>query len=687
MTKNEILLRKRLVNFDNAWQNNLAETMSLQRELMTYGYMLSQEAFDMIKHADIADIISFHKDVVKLLKEFNGGKYKSLYGDFPNDVMNMSDCEYYYNQIMHYWGKKTFNIPKTNREKSDPCFNKESYHEIKPCTKDEFLNIFTELVSVNNSLTPADQEIIKFFVKNKYELRFPSTIPFKENLAVLVSLCPTFTVKTVTDVLRVACVFSGITGGAELHPVPKVERYRNLGQYKFKLTTAQKERILELLENSNLDVREMKQGSKYQRWIRLFEVLHIEYYKKEYPKSFDASDRLRNQKRKGKPDGKPLIRTWYSDVERLFKTDFNSGLVKLSERPGEFVRRIDYLVRTHPKNINDIFNALASKGELVSTKVLFEVLTHFTKRNQDVPRSVFVKNSRKKFELPTLKALKTDTINTVKETIYSLLETKFSKLDPIGPCYVDEELKKIPLPENMRTMSDSLIPIIRGQKTKLNIDKSTLRAFVHWNDLNGNEDIDLHGYALGTSGVSHCGFNGVRLTKVFTYSGDVRFRRGRCAEYIDINIEEALKAGVEKVLLITHNFTRRPFSTLKDCKTGYIDLDKRKKSSTWLPDSVRQSVKLSGAASYCLIGVYDLKNMEYVHCDLDLDSNDLMKISAGNINFIKTMIGDPPISVYDLVRLHVIARGTLVSKDVAENYFTYDDFSKSYEKVLLLLKD
>lgn len=68
----------------SADENNLAAAMSVQKELMHQGYMLTNEAMDMLIKADLADIVDFQKEVVSFLKEIKGdGNYVSLYGNFP----------------------------------------------------------------------------------------------------------------------------------------------------------------------------------------------------------------------------------------------------------------------------------------------------------------------------------------------------------------------------------------------------------------------------------------------------------------------------------------------------------------------------------------------------------------------------------------------------------------------------
>lgn len=693
--KHIIALRNKFVNLSDSGQNNLQMAMSVNHQLMTYGFMLDESAFTMVKRADSADIIDFHNEVINWLKDITGGKrdFRSLYGNFPNDVMSMTNTQLWWNQIYHYWTACTF--LEVGKPK-DEAFEHVEYRMITACDDDRFGQIFTDLCSVNQSLTPQDRDTLKWFATSGVKLVYPGTIPFKENLATLAAILPEFTVKTVTDVLRIAVAFSG--GDVSLPAVPrkpkKVNRFnsdweKDRSKFKFKFSADQKIRIFELLENSNLDVREMNQGRRYGRWIRLGEVLGT-IDKIKYPRTANAFYRLRNQIREGKSNGVPKIRTWYSEVDSAFKIDFATGLSKLAERPGEFVRRLDWLVRKNAHSevkIKDILTMLSRVAEKSSNKVLFEVFTHFENRLKPVTnRSIFIKGARSRTILPNLPEIDSKIVTAIQETIIDAVKSKFADLPQMGSCWIDPELKKIPLPTNMRSLSESLVPIIRGQRTSFGTGKKVIRPFVHWYDEYGSEDIDLHGFLLGKQSMSF-GYNGSHTSKFGCYSGDVRHQRGACAEYVDIDVEAAIGAGYEYFAMIVHNFQSRPLSSMKECVCGVMERDDANSNTTWKPDTLVNTMKLTSSARMCLVGVYDLKSREYIHLDLDWDT--FNKYVTGQFseltNAIASYIELPKLSVYDLLEWHVTARGIRASIETADTHFKFDDFKSSYVEVMKLM--
>jgi hypothetical protein len=687
-TKNQILLQKRLINLVNSGQKNIPEAMSIQRELMSYGYMLDQEAWENLASADMADIIDFRNEVVSFLQEMLGGKhnYESLYKNFPNDVMSMNDAELYINQVIHYILHNHFTPVGLPKEKA---FEQVDYKIISFGTQDKLQKVFTNLITSGQSLTPMDVDVLKWFAGSGLSLKYPDTIPFKENLVVLVDTLPNLKLNTVIDVLRVATGYSG--GDVSLPPLPKGKHKKVVErriEMRYSLTKEQKDRIMDLFESSNLSLQDMNQGSRYGKFIRLAEVIGLRDYYKSHPLTYAAFNSLRNQKRKGKPDGKPKIITWNSRVRNAFENfGLKRGLELLKERPTEYLRRLDALLRNNPNEVDTILGNLNSVALGASNKAIYELMNHFENRSALTQRKIFIKGARKAKVIKSLPVMNSDLISRVQSTLLHSLGAKFSQMGKLGNVYVDPELKKIPLPTNMRSLNDSLTPIIRGQRVPMNIKKAYLRSFIHWYDERGNEDLDLHGYLLGDKGAADFGYNGAHRAEFGVFSGDVRHRRGACAEYVDINIEKAIKAGFNYYLMVVHNFTGKPLNTLKDCVVGFMERDSAHANMSWLPDTISTCTKMSSGATYALVGAYDLRTLEYIHLDLDWNSVKTASRSSSNalMKAVESYLKEPNLSVWHLLRLHAENRGVITSMDQANTHFMYDDFSKDYTNILPFL--
>lgn len=681
LTKNIVALQKGLVAPSNDGMDNRISVATVQAHLMSFGYMLDQDAFEALSKSDLSHIVKFNDEILPYLKQVLGGKrnYQPLYKNFPEEVMSMSDFELYFNAICHYWSNGTWE-PSTVTYEKPIKFEKIKYNLIKYATPERFSQIFTDLVSINTSITPQDMEIVKWFVENGEKLVFPNVIPFKENLCTLAGMgIEGLPVKTPTDVLRIVVHMSG--GDISLPKVPNKEvrlnrwssyKSKNPLRDKFKFKKfSRKERkyLLGLLENTNCDPKEMV--LKDQRWIRLGEILHPMEYKNTFPKVAKAFTSIRNEK----------VKSWYGIFNESMKINLESGLKVLSQKPGEFSRRIDWLVRKNLSNTDLIMSYFGEAAKGTSNKVLFEVYSHFEKRNEPVKnRSIMIKGSRKKTELPNLPAIPKDIVETIHSKIFETLKQKFSTLEPLGNCWIDEELKKIPLPTNMRSMNFSTKPVIRGQRIPLdNPDAKVIRPFVHWMDQYGSEDLDLSVTFVGKKSSEVLSYSGLKVGKSI-HSGDVRNRKGPCAEYIDIHMKDALERGFKYAVIDVRNFRGNSLKSV-ECMFGIMEREHPECNNTWLPETISSCQSLESESPNTLISIIDLVNKEYIM--LDIDSNGMVTARGDVSNTLKVIEEYselPKVSVYDLVLLHVEARGRQVTLDSnVDTYFKMEDFMTSYE--------
>ena len=700
MNKNIIAFQKNFIVVPSIGIDNRNLAMMVQAELMQFGYMLSQDALHQIGYADAADIKDFHNEVIQYLKEMTGGlrNYKPVYSGFPQQVMEMSEFELWFNQLIGYYTGGTFQADEWTKTKGT-AFEQVKYKIIESGSKISFEHIFTTLAKSGTSLTPNDLSVIEWFVKNYPTLEFPEIIPFKENLCTIIGVLvkenrELSTVKlpklTTTDVLRVVVYLSGGDISLPALPPQKVKTmsrgYRRMTSswgknperesFKFKkFSRRERKFILNLLEHSNLDTRDMK--LKDGRWIRLGEILHPGEFDKLFPRTFRAFQQIRNEK----------VVSWYGQVDKAFRISFEDGLTKLSERPGEFLRRLDWLVRdAFSEEVRLILDILSKIGINSSNKVLFEVYDHFEHRaDPKTGRSIFIKGARKKTELPDLPAISKITIEAIQETIWNILKEKFSALPALGNCWIDPELKKIPLPTNMRSLNDSLVPTVRGTRVPFGEGKKIIRPFIHWFDDYGRLDIDLHGFLFGPSRVESIGYNGRHNTIYGCYSGDKRHCQGACAEYVDINVAKALGAGFKYFLMVAHNFQGGKLSDIKECVAGVQEREFPEANMNWLPDTIANAMSLKSSANMTLVAAFDLETREYIYLDLDFsDFDQYVHIgqSTAFFNAIAPFIAEPKVSVYDLLQWHVEARGRLVSKETAETHFLFEDFMSSYTKTI-----
>lgn len=689
-TKNVVQFRSNFINLQNSGEDNRGLAMSILSELLQFGYVLTPDAIDNIAAASKKDIIDFHNEVISYLKKMTGSNrnHKAFWPGFPEQVMEKSEFELWIHQIVHYMSNGSYAPSEWTKERPT-AFEQSKYYNITSGDESKFEKIFSDLVSVNNSLTPDDLEVVKWFVISGSVLRFPEQIPFKENLCTLAAMGLDVPVKTVTDVLRISVGMSG--GDISLPKVPyklvKTNRWstaksnnpaRELFKFK-KFSRAERRIVLGLLEKTNCDVTEAI--LKDQRWIRLGEILHPGEYQAKYPKAFKMFDSIRNNK----------VQSWYGKVNSAFKKSPEEGIKMLSQRPGEFMRKLDWLVRGKSETRTAALIALSEIAPKVSNKVLFECFTHFEGRYvANSNRTIMIKGKRNRTKLPDLISLPPNVITTIQGVIKEALLAKFSALPKIGKAFVDEKLQNIPLPANMRSASSGLRPRIRGQRIPIgNQNAKVIRAFVHWFDDHGNQDIDLTCTFIGLGKIEHIGWNGKHNSdSLGCYSGDIRHRQGACAEYIDIKIASALKMGYKYAIIDARNYNGGSFESIKDCVAGYMEREHAKANEIFVPSTIANCTRLTNKSSSTIVSMIDLETQEFIHLDIDQDG---LPVASANFNelieAVKPYMEKPAFSVYDLVLMHVEGRGgELVEVNAkADVYYTFHEFSESYLETMKLM--
>ena len=693
-TKNLIQFRKGFFNLPQAPVGDKATAMSFISEIMQLGYMPSQKAMDMLLGASTEDLVQLYNDVLPPIKKMMGANanYKPFWPGFPEQVMAMSELELWVHQLVHYWTRGAYLPNDWTKERSN-VFERNSWTGIDVGTEADFDKVFTDLVSVNQSLTKEDLEIVEWFAKSGRTLVFPASIPFKENLCTLAKYKLDVPVKTTTDVLRIAIGMSG--GDISMPPVPpktvsaKVGRrsyaiVENTAREKFnfaKFNRADRKYLLGLLDKTNCDVRDM--APKAGRWVRLAEVLHPGEYYKQFPRACAAIKSVRDSSAK----------SYMSQVDSAFAVSFEAGIKKLSERPGVFARMLDSLFRkalagtpSHTK-VQLLIDNL-SLLDSVSNKVLFELYRHMETRRKDTYSStVRVKGTRKTRTIEGKNALPTDVVDQIQSKILQSVKAKFAKLDPMGKVFIDENLKKMPVPTDMRSLNPALRPTIRGERVPMGVGENAkvVRAFVHWMDHRGDQDVDLGVTFVGRAGIAGIGWNTQKNASFGTFSGDIRYVQGPCAEYVDIRLSQALADGYRYALVQAYDYTRRGFHKVPDCCFGWMERENAQNGAIFVPKTIENAVQIRCESVGVLVAIVDLETLEYIYIDEDLEGFPVATMNVNDLLALVDRYSSPPkISAYDILSMHVEARGGELapSQEGTDQCFSFGDFSGSYVELL-----
>lgn len=668
--------------------------MTLTAELLKLGYIPEREAVQALLNSGESSVIKLHDRVLTQLRKLLGAdrKYAPIYKNFPTEVMEMSTSELFWNAIVHYWSGGTWE-PTSELKDRGIKYEAVQFKTLKLATGDAWLReIAEDLAAFPKPLDEKRVNELVWITEHLPNLELPN-ITVKETLCLLGAKGFNVKVTNPTDVLRIATHLSG--GDISLPGIPKpnaieADNYRARSRkaeavearkaFEFKkFTRPQRKYLLGLLESlKSVDAAELQRYLG--RWKRLGEILHPGEYVKQFPKTAAAFHAIRNQR-----DEK--VRTYAGRVDLAFKQGLVEGLAVLQERPGEFARRLDALLRKNSADV--VLTSFAAVIDKVSSKVTFELFDHFEARRKDSSRMVMLKGSGSKAKvLEPVPALSSKVVDAAQAMIMGSLSRRMAKLPKLGKVYIDEALGNMPVPYSMQSSSEGVSTYVRGTRVPFKPNAHTLRGFVHWYDENGYIDIDLAGsfydenfkelgqisfYQLSNRALGAC------------HSGDVRHRKGDCAEYIDVPVGQAVAAGVRYVMFTAYNYNGSSLASVPGATFGVMEREHPNSNEIFDSKTVTNTSKLTTPTSCSSPVVFDLQTREWIWLDIARDTGGVPALYAdpAALTQLKAMLNGCKLSVADLLMMHVEARGgelvdTAEEADVA---FKGSDFVTNYTKL------
>lgn len=704
---NKILLRRKnllmIEPHDQIYdqtKNEKALVVTMMKNVQSLGYTFSKELFKILSHLNRDELEAFYTDLIPALKELVGADvaYSPMYPNFPSQVAEMDSVELFLNAIIHYWSFGTL-MPEYEKDERLPLIDANKMALLSVGKHEDIMEIFKNLASSKTSLSAQDKEDITNILKNcsDYMNYLPDEIPLKENVALIGKLiieeAPVKTsavikkyFKTATDVLRLITALSD--GDISLASRTK---YRNLNRNERRI-------ILDLLSNCG-DVLEDLYRYKYE-WIRIGEIIHPgEYWGYcRYKKVRDAFNILRNEK-------KPLM--FRGEVQAaILRKDIISAVDLLKEKPGEFARQLDKLLRetmgNRFKNTQQfILQSFKEVSKDVSAPVLLQVRQHFVERMAETPNPIRVffpkgnlaKAISIKNELPIID--KTVCQNVAKICRDALIE-QYKNKEAMGKVYVDPELKNYLVPFSQRSASSSTKSVVRGSQLPIKPDTTAVRAFIWWtNTLGGRVDIDLSAtiYDNDWNYVEHISYTRLQSGKMKAYhSGDItnggNIAGKGVAEFLDVDIDAVAENG-RYIVYQVYNYTGQSFSKLENCRFGWMEREDVDSGEIFEPTTVNMIMDVNADGKTAIPVIFDCVERKFIWCDMHLGIDNCHR---GGINlesnissvtatcYAMTHLNKP--NIYDLVMLNTLARGTVVKDRNDADIIFSNDKTVPYEIIV-----
>jgi hypothetical protein len=685
------------------------QVAAILADIAQFGFTFDGAAVAALKQLNTATLARVRALLVEQLKEAVGANvtYRPLFRHFPNDIPN--DIEFLFQKLVNYldaaWRRPekglavlscghlvngdVFDLddfgacpicqraaPELDASKPDlvPLSEITPLKMLSATTSAGVLQAFANAAQARTSLSESYKDFVREVIARDIDAavtHVPAEMPFKENMALVVGMllkggaaqeALLSYVKTSTDALRIAVALSG--GDLSLAEA-----------CKFKLSNAERRFILRALEQLPQSQGQM-QGDMVGyvgRWIRLGEVLHVGQHATKYPKTGACFSVLRNN-----PE---TIVTFDGAVARLFekseltKVQWDELLALLSQRPGEFARKLDALLQRGGLDQETVLARFKPLVGALSVPMLLTLLAHFRTRGEAAAFRAFMpKGSVAKMHVaygdnrqPLALTVRSDVIAMARAELVA----RFAKKPALGKVFIDDTLDGILVPTAQRSASTGLVTVPRGSRLAYDTSKGFLRLFVHWTQTRetGTIDVDLTAglYDENWQLCDQMSWTNMSSWGRSTHSGDVRSAPAPhgAAEFIDVDLEAVKAAGVRYVLVNVYSWTGQKFKDFPAI-AGFMERDEPRRGDHFEAKTVANKFNLASDTTAVAPMAVDLATGEVIWMDMTLKAGayghieshgDKMVAMARAIEAMRTS----RVSLYDLFELHAEARGEMVS--------------------------
>lgn len=665
--------KRKALNLTMGTANNKNVATQIQAELFKYGYVFSNQTFEVLATQSMETLNEVYADLCKGLTEIVGGDgYEPIYRNFPQSVNNMEYIDFLVNAIGHYWSFGTWRPEDSGYANREFALETVNYKEIGLLTDVQFANIFSDIVYSGSSISKWDKAIVDWFIDNNLapELQF-NKITFKETKAYIgkrfLESGQDLPVKSATDVLRIYVAYSNGDEGLKENT-------------KFKKpTNAIKRSLLKTLDACY----DLEESFKTYRevWLRLLFYLNPMTLdnRKKYPTLASFAGKLRNNPKD--------LKTFNSYVESYIKAKDVKIFELLTKRKGVFMRRLNQLY--------DVFGMLAIDQFILSNPTFEQLVTvynYFSDRAEVKDRAVVLANQSKSdvTTFGALVALDPKIVENIQAKLKMAMYFRVTRTDK--KVWIDRALYYSPLALNNRASSFSVSSKAIGTVEKLPVDLKTLRIYCHWV---GRHDIDLSGFVITKKNdVVKVGWNGSHnYGKVITYSGDNTGYGPKNAEYLDICVND-LSDDVEWIVVDAKVYRGSPFKNWEGegVLCGWMKRDKPEANNHWLPETVTHATKIASNSKSAYLCAYHAPTKNLVYLDV-AQSNETIVTTANDALNMRTFLekfvvldtGEVEVNWTKLQQGHILnllSSNVVATKDEAEIVFDENTTWESISRVM-----
>ena len=567
-----------------------------------YGYVPSAVVMKSLIHASPAQLKALWEPLEVALRSNSGaardiGKY-IVYKNFPTEVLEMSQAEYWLKQILMYVGlpNEWFTQDEAPR---DALFEEVTMKVLHAVAEDTPFLIFQSLLAMPTRWTDSQLEHAMFlmglFGKNLSIAVNLDTVGFKENgiRAILFArhngLNVNVTITTATDAMRLAAGMSG--GDISLRTPIKFKKF----------SRAERRELLSYMDSApNL---EQDIAARKGLFKQLFMVLHPGDYNFANVKT--VYNKLYNNQ----------VKSFASQIVNSDPID----LKLLSTRPGEFLRRFHSVYSSLGNAVVVAFSEIAPKlstHQLVKFRKYVQTINN-RKTLMYPPRGNW---NKVKVEPNKKTPIAYDDVMAINTIIDSILRVRMGELFPNGIA-LDASVGRVKL----QTNDQKLAPYGRGTSFPIPENITFIRAASYWeNSDSAHSGVNLwmdNGFNFYQDGWSPAGsicWNDTGFSNAAVFSGDPTNSKtsdGKACQLIDLYIDKLKDIGVRYAVWNILSYNAVPFDDVEDAFASLQWGECAISGKVYEPSRAQMEFPITGAGLTKYIAYIDLHTRELVYMD------------------------------------------------------------------------
>ncbi len=575
--------------------------------LAYYGFVPSRSVTQALLRLSDAGIYDFWARIKPALAYVTGEDRKMgdfvVYKNFPSEVLDMSEAQYWINQILMYWGlpNEWFTAEPADRA---PLTEKADLKVLDLAGQSTASEIYEKLCRTPAKWTDFQSAQARHLVATQSGLSIEiAEFSFRENGVTLVadnfsevvSGVREVVFSTATDVLRLASALS--EGDVSLRTK---SRFR-------KFSRPERRFLLGLIENAKHIEEDF--AMRKEPWKRLLSNLHPADFK--VPRVSAAYDSLYNKQ----------VHTLDAKVERALAVSDIASLELLKSQPGQFLRRLHKLYDLFGRQAFESFKDVTAALTVSQLAKLDGYLATVNGRKSLVftPKGVwakaqFVENGKARIDEDALADLRQHISEEIGARLYALYPAGFR---------VDPATKNVKLQSN----GQELAPYGRGTVFDIPENVKFIRTASYWEAKREFQnvwfDVGWNFYGEDWKPMETVCWNATHPfpNKAAIFSGDPTNSKdleGRACQMIDLYPQKLLENGVRYAVWSVLCFSRIPFSDAKEVLATMQWGEKAEKGNLYEPSRAQVVFPLTGKAMTKYVAFVDLKERKLVYMDVGL---------------------------------------------------------------------